>query len=91
MGWITVNGAQWWEPTYRVVERDGWHSPQMHYPVRGQERWFSLLRDGTCADPDGWNLDPHDGEDVLVLMETREMADSAIAKAKRINVPPLKT
>ena len=88
MGWITVNGQQWWEPQYRVIEKDGWFSPQMYYLARGHGRWFSLLRDGNCADPTGWNLDPNDGEDVLVLMQTREMADSAIAKAKRINVPP---
>ena len=91
MGWITApNGEKWWEPQYRVVERDGWFSPQMQYPVRGQDRWFSLLRNGVLADPDCWNIDPADGEDVLVLMQTQEMADGAIAKAKRINVPPSK-
>jgi hypothetical protein len=71
--------------TYRIVERDGMYSPQMSYPVRGQHRWVSLKRDGYWADPDGWNIDPDDGEDVVVLMETREMAESAIMKAKTIN------
>lgn len=88
MGWVTVNGKQWWEPQYRVVEKDGWYSPQMHYLVRDRERWFSLLRNGYLADPDGWNVNPEDGEGVVVLMETREMADSAINKAKLINASP---
>jgi len=70
---------------YRVEERDGWFSPQMRYLVRGKIRWFSLLRNGYWADPDSWNVDPEDGESVLVLMETREMAESAIHKAMRIN------
>lgn len=71
-----------------MVERDGWFSPQMHYPVRGCDRWFSLLRSGVMADPDGWNISPSDGEDVIVLMQSREMAEAAIAKAERINIPP---
>ena len=88
MAWETHSGNRWWRPEYRVVEHDGWFSPQIHYPVRGHERWFSLLRNGVMADPDGWNADPSDGEDVLVLMQTKEMADAAISKAERINTPP---
>ena len=71
---------------YRVAEINGWYSPQIKHLVRGHERWFSLLRNGFWADPDGWNVDPDDGEDVLVLMQTREMAEAAIAKAKRVNL-----
>lgn len=85
MGWVGEGNDKRWQSSYRVVERDGWYSPQQSYLVRGEDRWFSLLRNGCWADPEGWNIDPQDGEDVLVLMQTREMADSAIAKAKRIN------
>ena len=74
-----------WKSDYRVVEKDGWFSPQQHYPVRGHDRWFSLLRNGYWADPDGWNADPADGEDIVVYMQTREMAEAAIAKAMKIN------
>lgn len=73
------------QPAYRVIEINGWHSPQQSCLVRGAVRWFSLLRNGYFADPDAWNIEPEDHEDVVVLMETREMADAAIEKAKRIN------
>ncbi len=71
-----------WQFEYRVVEISGMYSPQQSYLVRGRDRWFSLLRSGIWADPDGWNIDD---ENVIVLMETREMADAAIAKARQIN------
>lgn len=70
---------------YRILEINGMYSPQMQYLVRDKHRWFSLLRTGMWADPDGWNVEPKDGENVLVLMQTREMAEAAIAKAKKIN------
>ena len=73
------------EAEYRVVEINGYYSPQMKFLVRDKWRWFSLLRNGYWADPDGWNVDTSDGEDVIVLMQTMEMADSAIDKAKKIN------
>ncbi len=71
-----------WRSEYRVLEIAGMYSPQQGYIVRGRERWFSLLRSGVWADPDGWNIDD---EDIVVLMQTREMADAAIAKARKIN------
>ena len=78
----------YWQAEYRVVERDGMFSPQMGYLVRGRDRWFSLNRAGYFADPDGWNVDPADGEEIVVLMQTREMAEYAVAKAKAINIKP---
>jgi hypothetical protein len=72
-------------PQFRIIETVEGFSPQMSYLVRGKDRWFSLLRDGHWADPDGWNVDDSDGESVTVFMQTREMADAAIAKARKIN------
>lgn len=74
-----------WRSDYRVVEIAGMFSPQQSYPVRGIDRWFSLLREGQWADPGGWNVDAADGEDIVVLMQTREMAEAAVAKAQKIN------
>lgn len=85
MPWSGEGEGKRWISVYRIVERDGWFSPQQAYPVRGRDRWFSLLRDGTWADPGQWNMEPKDGEDIVVLMQTREMAESAIAKAQRTN------
>ena len=70
---------------YRVTTINGMYSPQIGYAVRGKERWFSLLRNGYWADPDAWNVEPEDGEEVIVLMESREMADAAISRAQAIN------
>jgi hypothetical protein len=78
-----------WVSEFRVVEIAGMYSPQQGYLVMDQERWFSLLRDGSWADPGSWNVRPDDGEGVVVLMETREMADAAIAKARAICGYPL--
>ena len=73
------------KPEYRVIERDGWYCPQMSYLVRDETRWFSLMRNGYWVDPDGWNADVADGEDVLCLMQSRDAAEDAIIKAKAIN------
>lgn len=83
-----VNGT--WVSEFRVVEIAGMYSPQQGYLVRDHERWFSLLRNGYWADSDSWNMNPSDGESVIVLMETREMADAAIAKARVICGYPAK-
>lgn len=80
-----VDRPSGWQSEYRVVEIAGMFSAQQGYIVRNHHRWFSLLRDGCWADPDGWNVNPADGEEIVVLMQTREMAEAAIAKAKKIN------
>lgn len=72
-------------PEYRVIKRDGWYSPQMSYLIRGETRWFSLLRNGYWADPDGWNANSSDGENVVVIMQSKDAAEDAIVKAKKIN------
>lgn len=73
------------ESEYRVIERDGWFSPQMSYLVRGQIRWFALNRDGYFADPWSWNTEPGDSDDAMMLLQSREAADAAIVRAMRIN------
>lgn len=81
MAWIGDGEKKRWEPEYRVVERDGWFvALQSH-----GDRWFSLKRDGYWVDPDQVNVEPEDGEGVECLLQTREMADAAIAKARKIN------
>lgn len=85
MGWVGEGEHKRWQSQYRIVERDGWFMPQQEYLVRGALRWFSLLRDGQWADPDSWNVDAGDGENLLVLMQTREMAEAAVSNAKRAN------
>ena len=85
MPWTGEGGAKRWEPDYRVVERDGWFIAMQSHIVRNKERWFSLNRGGYWVDPDQWNVEPEDGEDIVCLMQTREIADAAIAKARKSN------
>lgn len=71
---------------YRVVEREGGFEPQMRYPINGIDSWVALNADGCWADPNDWDNvtfgRPQLGRSV---MATREEAQSAITKARRVN------
>jgi len=68
---------------YRITEIDGWYEPQMKYKTTTNgDVWHPLDREGYWADPGAYTTGI---PGVRVLVNSLEIAQAIIEKAKRLN------